>query len=123
MGRNGLEFIAGLATRITLRRRNEAPPADHDGNAQRARRDTSGRAGHRGRDAAALAGLVVVLAALWAATFFSSARVWGEYRPEVAELQDPPPPPTILVPALTLDEARKMIERAADGGVGSHDPR
>lgn len=94
---------------------------NNDGN--RVSRDTIEEVRHRGRDTAALAGLVVVLAALWAAIFFFSARSWGEYRPPAAELQDPPPAPTILLPALTLDEAQEIIERAARGGGGSHGER
>ncbi len=77
----------------------------------------------RGRDVVALAVLVGVLAALWATTFFASTRSWGEYRPPSVELQDPPPPPTILVPSLSLDEARQILERAAGGGEGSHGGR
>ena len=96
---------------------------DHEGNVARVPSGSTTEITHRGRDTAALAALGVVLAALWAATFFSSTRVWGEYRPTGVELQEPPPPPTILVPTLSLDEAREIIERAAGDGVGAHDTR
>ena len=97
--------------------------AAHEGNGEGLPCNTTAQVWHRGRDAAALAGLMVVLAALWAAIFFSSTRVWGEYRPIAGELQEPPSPPTILVPTLSLDEAREIIERAAGEGVGAHDTR
>jgi len=76
--------------------------------------------GQRGRDIVALVALGVALAALWATTFYSSTRLWGEYRPAMVDLQEPPPPLTILVPSLSLDEARQILERAAGGGEGSH---
>ena len=103
--------------------RNMALSVDREGNGERVPCNGTTEVTHRGRDAAALAALGVVLAALWAATFFSSTRVWGEYRPTGVELQEPPPPPTILVPALSLDEAREIVERAAGDGVGAHDTR
>ena len=77
----------------------------------------------RGRDVVALTVLVGVLAALWATTFFASTRSWGEYRPPSVELQDPPPAPTILVPSLSLDEARQILERAASEGERAHGGR
>ncbi len=80
-------------------------PADGDGDRGSVPPDAIGDGGHRGREAVALATLVVFLAALWAAIFFSSTRVWGEYRSPAVELQDPPPRPSILVPTLSLGAA------------------
>jgi hypothetical protein len=96
-------------------------PADGDGDHGPVPPEAVGDDGHRGREAAALATLVVVLAALWAAVFFSSTRVWGEYRSPAVELQDPPPRPTILVPRLSVDEAWEIIEGAVSQGVGDHE--
>jgi len=96
---------------------------DAERNSYPAPRDPTAKMGRRGRDAVALAALVVVLGALWAITFFASTRSWGEYRPPSVELQDPPPPPAIVVPNLSLDEARQILERAAGGGEGSHGGR
>jgi hypothetical protein len=68
----------------------------------------------------ALVALGVALAALWATTFSSSTRSWGEYRPAAADLQEPFPPATLLVPSLSLEEARRILEGAAEGGRSSH---
>ncbi len=115
-------MIPGCGTRVKLKSGYEASGMNNDGNGNPVSRDTVGEVRHRGRDAAALAALMVVLAALWAATFLFSTRVWGEYRPAEAELQEPPPP-TILVPTLSLDEAREIMELAASQGIGPHEPR
>ncbi len=94
-----------------------------DGNGRPVRPDGLVKGRHRGRDVLVLISLVLALAALWAATFFSTTRSWGEYRPPQAALQDPPPPPTILVPSLSLDEAWEIIEHTAGEGVAKIDSR
>lgn len=106
-----------------LARGNAASPPDGDGNGGPIPRDAAVEIGQRGRDVAALVALGAVLAALWVGVFSVSARSWGEYRPPVAELQAPPPPPTILVPDLTVEEAREILARAAGAQRDSHGER
>ncbi len=81
------------------------------------------KGGHRGRDVVALISLLLALAALWTAVYSVNVRSWGEYRPPAAELQDPPPAPTILLPALTLDDAQEILARVAREGEDSHGER
>lgn len=97
--------------------------AAHGGNGEGLPCDTTAHVWHRARDVAALAALVVLLATLWVGIFFSSTRLWGEYRPNAAERQEPPPRATILVPRLTLEEAREVVEHAAAQAEGSYGGR
>ena len=92
---------------------------DHGGNGQPVLPEATATVGRRGREAAALISLLLVLGAVWGATFFSMTRLWGEYRPATATLQEPPPPPTILVPSLTLDEAWDILGHAVVSGEDS----
>ncbi len=102
---------------------NSVPATAGGGNGGPIPRDARVEVPHRGRDLLPLVAIVVVLAALWAAIFFSGSRVWGEYHPSAAELQDPPPPPIVDLPALSLEEAREIVERAASQGASLHEAR
>lgn len=97
-----------------------AAKTDDDGNGMRVPCEATAQIGRRRREAAALAALVVVLAVLWVAIFLSTTGIWGEYRPVSTEIQDPPPPPTILVPSLTIDEAWEIVEHAASEGESAY---
>lgn len=123
---SGTSSIPERGTRSTWWRfsgGNGSSPLDVERNSHPAPSDPTAKMGRRGRDVVALVALGVALAALWATTFYSSTGLWGEYRPATVDLQEPPPPPTILVPSLSLDEARQILEGAAGGGEGSHGGR
>ncbi len=108
---------------FALTRENSAPAPAGNGNGGPILPDAAMEVPHRGRDVLPLVAIGVVLAALWAAIFFSGTRVWGEYHPSAAELQDPPPPPIVDLPALSLEQAREIVERAESQGASLHEPR
>jgi hypothetical protein len=96
---------------------------DHELDGQGVQTDDTAEVRPHARDVAVLGVLLAVLAALWTGTFLWGTRSWGEYRPAGAELQEPLPPPDILLSRLTLDQAREIIARAAASEMDSHGAR
>lgn len=102
-------------------RRNGGPSADALKSGWPLSQEPSAAKGHRGRDAAGLAAFVMFLAALWTATFLWVERPWGEYRPATGDLREPLSPPDFLIPALSLEEARQIVEQAGTVNRSAHD--